>query len=62
MQEAAGSIAVSMQKNSHHTVMTVFDDAECNYRISDYRLRPYQIEAQRSGFDLERRSSGVSAL
>ena len=26
------------------------------------RLRPYQIEAQRSGFDLERRSSGVSAL
>ena len=36
--------------------------SECDYRISDYQVRPYQIEAQRSGFDLERRSGGVSAL
>ncbi len=36
--------------------------SECNYGISDDQVRPYQIEARRSGFDLVWRSSGVSAL
>ena len=29
--------------------------------IADLNFRSYQIKAQRSGFDLERRSSGASA-